>query len=333
MPAESPTTPNTPPPPPPLKLLGPQWFATVMGLAGLALAWDAAVPTMGPAAEWVARGIGGVAALVFLVLLVLFSRRGQLYPEALTADLLHPVRHAFIATITVALILLATLGTALFGVSVVWESLWLIACVLQFAVTVWVLSRWWNGNNIGGFQWPGITPVLIIPVVGNVLAPLAGVPLGQHEWAAVQFGVGLFLWPVVLTLIMARIGVHGLWPDRLLPTGFITVAPPAVVGLALLRFEAAPVWAQGCWGIALFFLLWAAQVLKPMLAQPFSMAWWALSFPLAAFAALTLRLAPTGQPFTFLAMPVLALATLVIGALCLWTVRGLQRDTLLVPEQ
>lgn len=315
-----------------LKLLGPQWFATVMGLAGLALAWATAVPTMGPAAEWVARGIGGIAALVFLVLLVLFSRRGQLYPEALQADLLHPVRHAFIATLTVSLILLATLGHALFGVSVFWESLWLIACLLQFAVTVWVLSRWWRGNAIGGFQWPGITPVLIIPVVGNVLAPLAGVPLGQQEWAAVQFGVGVFLWPVVMTLIMVRIGVHGLWPDRLLPTAFITVAPAALIGLSLLRFEAAPAWAQGCWGVALFFLLWAAQVLRPMLAQPFSMAWWALSFPLAAFAALTLRLAPTGQPFAFLAMPVLALATLVIGALCLWTLRGLQRGTLLVAE-
>lgn len=330
MPTESPTIPNTPPPP--LKLLGPQWFATVMGLAGLALAWAAALPNMGPAAEWMARGIGAVAALLFLVLLALFSRRGQLYPEALNADLLHPVRHAFIATLPVSLILLATLGTALFGASVVWASLWLIACLLQFAVTVWVLSRWWRGNNIGGFQWPGITPVLIIPVVGNVLAPLAGITLGQHEWAAVQFGVGAFLWPLVMALIFARIGVQGLWPDRLLPTGFITVAPPAVIGLALLRFEAAPPWAQGCWGIALFFLLWAAQVLRPMLAQPFSMAWWALSFPLAAFAALTLRLAPTGQPFAFLAMPVLALATLVIAALCLWTVRGLQKGTLLVPE-
>ena len=122
-----------------LKFLGPQWFATVMGLAGLALAWAAAVPKMGPAAEWVARGIGGFAALVFLVLLALFSRRGQLHPEALTADLLHPVRHAFFATITVALILLATLGYALYGMSVFWETLWLLACLLQFAVTVWVL--------------------------------------------------------------------------------------------------------------------------------------------------------------------------------------------------
>ena len=317
---------------PALKFIGPQWFATVMGLAGLALAWAAAAPKMGPAAEWVSRSVGALAALVFVVLLVLFSKRGQQYPEALTADLLHPVRHAFFATITVALILLATLGHALFGVSVFWETLWLLACLLQLAVTVWVMSRWWRGNTVGGFQWPGITPVLIIPVVGNVLAPIAGVPLGMHEWAAVQFGVGVFLWPVVMALILARIGVQGLWPERLLPTAFITVAPSALIGLSLLRFEAGPAWAQGCWGISLFFLLWSAQVLKPMLAQPFSMAWWALSFPLAAFAALTLKLAQTGQPFAFLAMPVLALATLVIAALCVWTIRGLQQGTLLVPE-
>ncbi|MFZ9560757.1 MAG: hypothetical protein ACO273_00565, partial [Burkholderiales bacterium] len=76
------------------------------------------------------------------------------------ADLLHPVRHAYIATITISMILLATLGTTLLGPSIVWASLWLIACVLQLAVTVWVLSRWLRSNTSGGFQWPGITPVL-----------------------------------------------------------------------------------------------------------------------------------------------------------------------------
>ena len=57
------------------------------------------------------------------------------------ADLLHPVRHAFIATITVALILLATLGTTLLGPSIVWASLWLIACVLQLAVNSRTLAE------------------------------------------------------------------------------------------------------------------------------------------------------------------------------------------------
>jgi tellurite resistance protein len=303
-----------------------------MGLAGLALAWTVAAPKMGTVALWFAYGLGAVAALVFGVLLVLFSRRGQQYPEALTADLLHPVRHAFIAALPVSLILLATLGVALTGATVWWAALWLIACLLQFAVTVWVLSRWLRGNLPGGFQWQGVTPVLIIPVVGNVLAPLAGMALGQQEWAVLQFGVGAFLWPVVVALMFARIGVQGLWPERLLPTAFITVAPPAVIGLALLPLGAAPAWAQACWGIALFFLLWAAQVLRAVLTQPFSMAWWGLSFPLAALAALTLRLAPTGQPFAALAVPLLALATLVIAWLCLQTVRGLRQGTLLVPE-
>lgn len=208
------TTPNTST----LKFLGPQWFATVMGLAGLALAWVAAVPRMGEAAEWVARGIGLVAALVFLLLLALFARRGQLHPEAISGDLQHPLRHAFVAALPISLIL---------------------------------------------------------------LAPLAGVALGQPQWAALQFGVGAFLWPVVITLIFVRIGLQGLWPDRLLPSAFITVAPPAVIGLALLPLGAAPAWSQACWGIALFFLLWSANVLRAMLAQPFSMAWWATSFPLA----------------------------------------------------
>ncbi|MBX3664404.1 MAG: SLAC1 anion channel family protein [Burkholderiales bacterium] len=319
-------------PPSPLKFLAPGWFTIVMGLSGLALAWTAAVPRMGAPAQYVAWSTGAVAALVFIALVVLFVQREQLHPEALSEDLRHPVRHVFVAALPVSLILLATLGAALSGAAVPWLVLWLLGCVLQLAVTLWVLSRWWRGGNAGGFQWPGITPVLIIPVVGNVLTPLAGIALGEPGWAAAQFGLGVFLWPVVIALLFVRIGVQGLWPERLLPTGFITVAPPAVIGLALLPLGAGPAWSQACWGIALFFLLWAAQVMRTVLAQPFSMAWWALSFPLAAFAALTLRLAPTGQPFAFLAVPLLALATLVIAWLCLQTLRGLRRGTLLVAE-
>ena len=41
--------------------------------------------------------------------------RWQHYPEALAADLKHPVRHAFIATIPVSIILLATCGVSLLG--------------------------------------------------------------------------------------------------------------------------------------------------------------------------------------------------------------------------
>jgi hypothetical protein len=44
------------------------WFAVVMGLCGLALAWYRAVPLMGDMAGAAALAIGGLAALVLVAL-------------------------------------------------------------------------------------------------------------------------------------------------------------------------------------------------------------------------------------------------------------------------
>ena len=54
--------------PTPLKFVGPPWFAVVMGLCGLALAWHRAVPLMGEMAGAAALVIGCLAALVLVLL-------------------------------------------------------------------------------------------------------------------------------------------------------------------------------------------------------------------------------------------------------------------------
>jgi tellurite resistance protein len=178
-----------------------------------------------------------------------------------------------------------------------------------------------------------VATALLIPVVGNVLAPLAGAALGLTAWSAAQFGVGVLLWPVVLALLLVRVGVAGIWPARLMPTTFITVAPPAVMGLGLLQLDAPPLLAWMAWGMALFFLAWSARVVKLLWEQPFNMSFWALSFPLAAFSALTLRLTPLAPwPFQALALTLLPLVTLLILLLLWATLQGLRRGTLLAPE-
>ena len=75
-------------------------------------------------------------------------------------------------------------------------------------------------------------------------------------------------------------------------------------------------------------------VVRRLVAQPFHMGWWGLSFPLAAFTALSLTLAAASgsAAFTGVAMLALAVASAVIGWLALATVRGLLQGTLLVPE-
>ena len=318
--------------PTPLKFLFPGWYAIVMGLCGLALAWHRAVPLMGEMAGAAAFAIGTLAAAVFGVLAVATVLRGRRYPEAWAEDQRHPVRHTFVATLPIAMILLATVAVALGLRHAVVDALWWAGAVLQFALTLWVLGRWWKGKEQGGLQWASATPALFIPIVGNVLVPLAGVPLGHADWAAAQFGVGLLFWPVVMILVVVRLAVQGPWPERLKPTSFIFIAPPAVVGLSALQFGAPPFVGWLLWGMALFSFLWVGTQAKAIMALPFGLPHWGMSFPLAAFAALTLRLAQPGTLLAVLGPVLLALCSLVVVVLVLGTVRGLRDGTLLAPE-
>ncbi len=324
-----------------LRYLFPGSFAIVMGLAGLALAWHRAVPLMGTEADAAALAIGLVAAAVFITLCAAMLMRHRHHPEAWAEDMRHPLRHTHVAALPVAAILLATWAVAMGMQGAPVGALWWAGSLGQLFVTVWVLQRWWRGNlagglkgnplQAGGLQWSSVTPALIIPVVGNVLVPLAGVTLGHAEWSAAQLGIGLLFWPVVLSLLGVRIAVQGAWAERLLPANFILLAPPAAVGLSLIQFDAPVLVAWGLWGMGLATLLWLAPLLPRIATQPIGLAHWSMTFPVSAFAALTLRLAPGGV-LAVAGMALLALATLLVAALGLATVRGLRSGEWLAPE-
>ncbi len=326
--------------PDPLKHLHAGWYAAVMGLTGLSLAWHRAVPALGDGAANAALALGVLAAAAFTALGLAGIWRAWQHPEAWAEDLRHPVRHPFVAALPISVVLLATVAVACGMTGPVVLALWWAGALTQLAVTTWVLARWWRAvPGVAGAPgtpgalgiWAGVTPALFIPVVGNVLVPLAGVPLGQVEWAAAQFGVGLLFWPLITALLLVRIALHGLWPARLLPASFILVAPPSVVGLSALQFGAPPLVGWALWGMALFSLLWVLALLRRIADQPFGLAHWGMSFPMAAFTALTLRLAATGG-FAMLGLALLAATTLLVAALALATLRGLRDGTLLAPE-
>jgi tellurite resistance protein len=319
-----------------LKYLSPAWFSLVLGTGGLALAWHAATPLLGDWATGAALVIGAVAVLLFGVLAVASLWRWHRFPAALADDLNHPVRHAFAAALPIALMLLATLFVQLRMALPLARGLWWAGSLLQWWTTLWVMGRWLGpGGGPGNTPlWPSITPVLLMPVVGNVMAPLAGVALGHGTWAIAQFGIGVFFWPVLVGLIVARRLNHGPLPDRLLPTYFVLLAPPALVGSGLLAMDAPLPVVQALWGVGLFTLMWVGAQAQRMVGQPFALPFWAASFPLTAWTALTFKLggAQNGGALSTMGVLLLATSTLVVLGLGLATYRGLRNGTLLAPE-
>ena len=306
------------------------WFAMVMGLCGLSLAWHRAVPWWGTWALAVSWVLGGIAALVLALLLLVSVYKAWRFPAAWRADRDHPVRHVFVAAVPSSFILLSTVMVTLQGPGPWADVLWMGGSSTLFAATVWVAQRWLRPGLTSADFWAAMTPAMFIPVVGNVLPALAGVALGHPVWAGMQYALAAVLWPVSLTLVWMRIGMVGLWPERMLPATFVTIAPPAVLGLSGANLGA-PEWlVQMAWGLALFFTLWSMGVVRRCWAQPFGIAFWGLSFPLAASATLSLRLASPEQGAWALAW-LLGVSTLILWLM--WrTFLGVLQGSLLLPE-
>lgn len=321
---------------PRLKFLAPGWFALVMGWGGLGLAWHQAVPLLGDPAHGIALTLGWLAIAALGALLLLTGLRLQRHTPDLMADVRHPVRHPLLAMIPMAMLVVAGFAVQVLGANNAWMAgFWMIGALGQLTVTVWVFHRFrLNPATDKGPGWPGVTPALFLAAAGNVIVPFAGVALGFPTWSVAQWALGAFFFPLVQLLFMVRIAAYGMLPRRLLPMLFISIAPPAAGGLGLAQIGAPVEVIEGAWGVALFFVVLSFLSFKAMMQEAFTIGHWALSFPLAAFAGLSMHLAlvtQNGAMQTF-AILALALASVIIGWLSVATARGLRDGTLLAPE-
>lgn len=306
-------------------------FASVMGLGGLSLAWRRAA-VVWDLPRWPALSALALASAAFLLVGTLYALKWLRHPAAARAELRHPVRMTFAPTLTISLLVLATAGQDV--VPALASALWWVGAVGHLAVTVAVLSAWFSRPDIGH---DAMTPAWFIPVVGNVVTPLAAAELGSVELAWFAFGVGLVFWVGLLPLLLQRVLLHDPpLPPRLLPTIAIFVAPPAV---AMLSWQALT---GDVGGVAVRVLHAAAMVFVVLLlAQaprlrrlPFGLPAWASTFPLAAASAAAVSVAGVRPEAAYDVVAVVLLfgttvLVLVVGAL---TLRAAARRRICVPE-
>ncbi|MBK6870229.1 MAG: SLAC1 anion channel family protein [Kineosporiaceae bacterium] len=332
-PASAPTSSTAPPHG--LPYLPVTLFASVMGIGGLSLAWRRAARVWQVPA-WPAESLFWLASAAFVVVAIAYVAKWVRYPAAARAELRHPIRMAFVPTITIALLILATAGQDL--VPQLARVAWWVGAVGHLALTIAVLSAWFGRPDIGLTQ---VTPAWFIPIVGNVVTPLAAPALGSIDLAWFAFGVGLVFWIALLPLLLVRVLVHSdPLPQKLLPTLAIFAAPPAVAGLSWGVLtggsgepSADPIGMILYSATIMFVLLVLAQVGR-LRRLPFAMPWWAYTFPSAAAAASAIAMASTRPALVFdvVAVLLLALATVVVAGVTAATVVAALQRRICLPE-
>lgn len=303
-------------------------FAVPMGLGGLALAWREAAVTIG-APAMVGEGLMAAAAIAWIAILAAHAVRLLLHPSALWSDLVHPIRSAFAGAISIGLLILS--GGAIAYSTPLAEVLWLTGVSLHLMVGVWIV----RSLLLSPRDAATLTPPLLIPLVGNVLAPIFGAKLGFVTLSWMLFGLGSLLWLLVQPLILLRLATGPMLPVRMRPTLAILLAPPAVGSIALAAltggFGPGPLAAYALAGLIATVLL----TLVPMFRTvPFAMSWWGYTFPAAAFAIASLKAAhhyPTVWHAPALWVLLLFISG-VIAAVSLATLKALWSGHLLQPE-
>jgi tellurite resistance protein len=304
------------------------FFAMVMGLTGLAIAWHKAQAAFALPVD-LATPILTLAGGLFCVLLGLYLTKLVRYRAAVLAELGHPVHINFFPTISISLLLLAV-GTLPYWPGAA-GALWVLGCSLHLLLTLYIMGVWIHHEH---FEVHHINPAWFIPVVGNVLVPIAGVPLGFSEIPWFFFSIGILFWLILFTIIIYRMLFHHPLAERLMPTLFILIAPPAVGFLAYLQLAGGlDAFGRVLYYSGLFLTLLLATQIGRFLRISFYLSWWAYSFPLAAIAIATLTMyEQTGlSAFAGLAWVLLTLATLVVVYLLARTARAVAERSICVP--
>ena len=305
-------------------------FASTMGLGGLAIA-TSRVEGVFDLPNYASMGLGIFTLGIWLALFVAYSIKVVRFPDALTAELDHPIRLSFFPTISIGMLLISISFLEIFEPLA--QLFWWIGTLGQLGFTLLVLDRWFHREH---FETSHNSPAWFIPVVGNILVPVAGAQLGYLEISYFFLAFGLVFWLPLLAISLNRSFFFGAIPKKLRPTLFILIAPPAV---GVLSWSALHGGNPGEFGLvlyfsALFFLLMLMSQAKWFISLEFGLPWWAFTFPLAALSLASFNLFSSVPNLHYLVIALVLYVVLAVLVLLTGykTVRGVFTGSLLRPE-
>ena len=223
-------------------------------------------------------------------------------------EIKHPVRVNFFAAISISMLLLSTVFHEYENIAF---PLFVIGAGLQTFFTFYTITYWLNKN----IELAHSNPAWFIPVVGNIIVPIAGDGFADIYLLDFFFSLGIFFWIILTAILFNRIIFHGMLVQKFLPTLAIFIAPPSVGMLSYLKLQGAyDMFAVILFNVALTFGLILLALIKNFYKIKFFISWWAFTFPMAA---LTMAIITVYEKtsFEYLTFKLLGYASLIMTSI------------------
>lgn len=302
-------------------------FASVMGIAGLSIAWRQASHEFG-VSPLISDAAGILALIVFLVLSAGYLVKAVKHPDAVAAEYRHPVAGNFFGTITIAILLLSSVVAQLSQTLA--EVIWTVGTISTIALCFAIASRLLQGkidiaHAVPAWFIPGVATLDIAVAGGTMPMPWA------HEVNLFALAVGTMIALSFFTMIMSRMIHHEPLPAGMVPSLLILMAPFEVGFLAYTNITQH---VDTFSGLLFYFGLFIFLTLAPKVFRrgiPFATGWWGISFPMAALASASLKYSMFVQawPVKVIAIILLAMLTIAIVVLFVRTLHILLNGKLL----
>lgn len=312
------------------------FFAAVLGLTGMTIAFQRAERLLGmPFA--ISNVLLAASLAVFVAIATFYALKAARYPNAVKREFAHPIKINFFPTISISLLLFSIAFMRLN--SDVSRAFWIAGAAGHLAFTIAILSAWMQRTTL---QIQHINPAWFIPMVGNIIVPITGVEHASVEISWFFFSIGLIFWLALFILFLNRIIFHTPLPERLTPTLFIMIAPPAIGFISYLRLMEREVSGFELDGFARILYYFALFIFMVLLAQyrqfikiPFYLSWWAYSFPMAAITIATVLMASKTTMLFFQGLAYLLLIALaaLIALLLFRTIAAIVQRKICVEEE
>lgn len=217
---------------------------------------------------------------VFILISLFYFKKIVSYPEEVKKEFNNPIKINFFPAFSISLLLLSV---AFLPVNIlISKYLWILGSSVHLILTFMIIGAWIEKRI---FETKHMNPSWFIPAVGNILVPISGVVHFPAEISWLFFSAGFIFWIILMVIFFNRVFFHEPLPEKLLPTLFILIAPPAVGFISYYKLsESLNDFGRILYFFAMFILLLLFSQFRMYRKIKFYLSWWAYSFPLASAA-------------------------------------------------